>query len=341
MECNAELGQVYLVNVKNRQFKTMVVNASFKFFLLLFLVLLAGCNESGSEFNSSQAQDGSSEEQPFVIKPEIYGDPDIFDGPRIQFAMSAPGENRDTIWSIKTDGTDLRQAVDYELLYGDGSGGFIHPPVRSPDNRYIVLSVARGVEFIEKQLIDLKTNTKITFAEGGGIPLFQWNADSNEIFFHMDKNLWRYHVEQKTMTKEVKIGYQGTYYLRDKDQFFVVQKDGFELFDRKGKSIRKVVLNTKWGLKEWHQLSADGELFVYNQKRGIKSYVIKTAYPSDIILDTKLRGDLGSFSKNGKQIYFRHGGFIATLDVPTGEPSKLYSSPDGFGSISGVSLINY
>ncbi|WP_250654792.1 hypothetical protein [Alkalimarinus coralli] len=340
MDCNAKLGQVYLVNVKNRQFKTMVVNASLKFFLLLFLVLLAGCNESGSESNSAQVQDEVSEEKPFVIKPEIYGDPYIFDGPRIQFAMSAPGEKRDTIWSIKTDGTDLRQAVNNQRLRGETDAVFNHPPVRSPDNRYIAISMMTS-EGLEKQLIDLKSNTKITFAKGGGIPLFQWTSDSKEVFFHMDQNLWRYHVDRKTMTKEVKIGYQGTYYLRDKDQFFVVQKDGFEWFDRQGESIKKVVLNTKWGLKEWHQLSADGELFVYNQKRGIKSYVIKTAYPSDIILDTKFRGDLGSFSKNGKQIYFRHGGFIATLDVPTGEPSKLYSSPDGFGSISEITLFNY
>ena len=148
------------------------------------LLALAGCDKNAPESNSSHLQDDVSETKPFVIQSEIYGDPDIFDGPRIQFAMSAPGEKRDTVWSIKTDGTDLRQAVDYELLYGDGSGGFMHPPVRSPDNRYIVLSVARGVEFIEKQLIDLKTKTKITFAEGGGIPLFQWSADSKVIFFH-------------------------------------------------------------------------------------------------------------------------------------------------------------
>ena len=308
--------------------------------LFLTLFSLIGCFESRPEPGSSTPQDELSEEKPFVIQPEIYGDSDIFDGPRIQFAMKAPGENRRTIWSIKTDGTDLRQAVDYELLYGDGSGGFMDPPVRSPDNRYIVLSVSGKGSRIEKQLIDLKTKTKITFAEGGYKPHFSWSADSKEIFFHLEREFLVYQIENKTLTKLKNIGYQGTYYIRDKDQFFVVQKDGFEWFNRQGESIKKVELNTKWGLKEWHQLSADGELFIYHQKRGARSYVINTNNPSKIILDTKFRGYLGSFSKSGEQIYFRHGGFIAILDILTGEPSKLYSSPDEFGAVSGISLIN-
>ncbi|WP_250654793.1 hypothetical protein [Alkalimarinus coralli] len=308
--------------------------------VLLMLLNLSGCFEDRSESSSSQAQDGSSEEQPFVIKPEIYGDPDIFDGPRIQFAMKAPGENRRTIWSIKTDGTDLRQAVNNQRLRGETDAVFNHPPVRSPDNRYIAISMMTS-EGLEKQLIDLKSNTKITFAKGGGIPLFQWTSDSKEVFFHMDQNLWRYHVDRKTMTKEVKIGYQGTYYLRDKDQFFVVQEDGFEWFDRQGESIRKVVLNTKWGLRKWHQLSLSGRRFLYTQSRDEYWYIVDTEAPYKIIYKRNDGVyDASTFSKTGEFLFVRSWGGIARLNIDTGETIKIYDSVRGLGGTAFYTLIN-
>lgn len=308
--------------------------------LLLMLLNLSGCNESGSESNRSQTLDEPPENKPFIIQPEIYGDPDIFDGPRIQFAMQAPSENRETIWSIKTDGTDLRQAVDYELLYGDGSGGFMDPPVRSPDNRYIVLSVSGEGSRIEKQLIDLKTKTKITFAEGGYKPHFSWSADSKEIFFHLERSFLVYHIENKTLTKLKNIGYQGTYYIRGKDQFFVVQEDGFEWFDRQGKSIKKVVLNTKWGLKEWHQLSPSGRLFSYYQRRGLNSYLIDTETPDLIILTSKHRIGKGVFSENEDKIYFYHNG-ISEFFVKNKEVKTIFVPPDGFYLGARMTLINF
>ena len=308
--------------------------------LFLTLFSLIGCFESRPEPGSSTPQDELSEEKPFVIQPEIYGDSDIFDGPRIQFAMKAPGENRRTIWTIKTDGTDLRQAVNNQLLRGDTDAVFNHPPVRSPDNRYIAISMMTS-KGLEKRLIDLKTNTKITFAEGGGIPLFQWTSDSKEVFFHMDQNLWRYHVDRKTMTKEVKIGYQGTYYIRDKDQFFVVQKDGFEWFDRQGKSIKKVVLNTKWGLKEWHQLSLDGSRFLYTQSRGEYLYIVDTKAPHDIIYKRNDGvSDASTFSKSGEYLFFRSWGGIARLNIDSGDTVKIYDSVRGLGGTAYYTLIN-
>ena len=306
--------------------------------LLSISLILTGCFDSANEAPTNKKA-GELQDQPYVIKPEIYGDSDIFYSPRIQFSMRAPDESRQTIWSIKTDGSDLRQAVDYDLLYGDGSGGYIHPPVRSPDNRYIVLSVARGVTSLEKQLIDLKTKTKITFAKGGGIPLFQWSADSKEVFFHMDHNLWRYHVDNKTMTKEVKVGYQGTYYLKGKDQFFVVQEDGFELFNRLGESVRKVVLNTKWGLREWHQLSASGSLFSYDQRRALGSFLIDTENPEQIILKTSHHISRGIFSEKEDLIYFFLNG-ITSLNVSSGKEEQVFYPPTGFRLRSRMTLIN-
>jgi len=120
----------------------------------------------------------------FEIKEEIYGDPDIFDSPRIQFAHSDPEkENCDSIWSIKTDGTDLRRVLSNTQLSPEGDAIIMDTPRRSSDNRYICLTLDDTSNGFHKVVYDLKTGKRDVIIRHGKSKGFGWMNDSRTVVF--------------------------------------------------------------------------------------------------------------------------------------------------------------
>ena len=60
----------------------------------------------------------------YELKTEQWNDPEVLSTPRVQFVWAAPDtpEEDDAIWSMRTDGTDLRQVVSPERRWQFGSG---------------------------------------------------------------------------------------------------------------------------------------------------------------------------------------------------------------------------
>lgn len=105
---------------------------------------------------------------------EDINDASSYDLPRFQFAWASNGDRYNLqIWSMKTNGTDLR------LVVPDTKADDIVLIRRSPNLRYVAWIERRT----RKYVYDLKTGVK-TRLIGGGSPGMAWSEDSRYLYFH-------------------------------------------------------------------------------------------------------------------------------------------------------------
>ncbi|MCG7495259.1 Tricorn protease domain-containing protein [Vibrio sp. Of7-15] len=95
-------------------------------------------------------------------------------------------EARDKIWSIKTDGTDLR-------LVTDDFNGSVRVMRRSPDNRYLAYAYGHS-DGMFKILFDLKTQTSTVLGQSRGKDMFLWAEDSSYVYFADNRSYWKYDI---------------------------------------------------------------------------------------------------------------------------------------------------
>ncbi|AUI88113.1 hypothetical protein BS333_17265 [Vibrio azureus] len=108
---------------------------------------------------------------------EDIEDPSSYDLPRFQFAWSTDDNRYNLrIWSMKTDGTDLRLVVPESDVDG------IELIRRSPNLRYVSW-VDRASS---KYVYDLKTQQQ-TRLPGGARPGMVWSSDSRYLYFQTSK----------------------------------------------------------------------------------------------------------------------------------------------------------
>lgn len=132
-----------------------------KYFLLVIYasLLLAGCGDGviPAKFIGTDSNFDMYEVH-FQDKSEQWNDPDILAHPRAQFFWQAPGREITTIWSMRLDGTDLRETVDAQLMNTPTPGGYASrmPVQRSPSGRYLAIHRAIGANH-QRRIIDLET----------------------------------------------------------------------------------------------------------------------------------------------------------------------------------------
>ena len=131
-----------------------------------------------------------------------------YDMPRLQFTKETDPMELERIWSIKIDGTDLRQVVNYDTLYKtyeDQAGLDILS--RSPNNRYIVMTF-RNKDMRHHNIViyDLKTKkmTRLPTDDvtGYGGYYYNWKPDSSGFFFSLSSNTY-FHSLVTGKTKEL------------------------------------------------------------------------------------------------------------------------------------------
>jgi len=148
-----------------------------RIFYLLFLTLLTACTEDPPikvkvDVKEPEAKQITEESTwPKEIRKEVFGDEEMNSTPRIQFLAALLDEKRElSIWSMKLDGSDRRLAVhDSEI-----DGSVLHLPIRSPNNRYIALSL--GADIFYRAIYDLKEKKMIKIVNGGGVPWFKYQS---------------------------------------------------------------------------------------------------------------------------------------------------------------------
>ncbi|MFW9684219.1 Tricorn protease domain-containing protein [Vibrio parahaemolyticus] len=132
----------------------------------------------------------------FIFKAKEWPREDLtnegsYDLPRVVFRWdNARNEakdhynQRDKVWSIKTDGTDLR-------LVADEFVGKVRLMRVSPNNRYLALAYSAS-EGMFKVIKDLKTGEYIELGRSRGYPEFLWAEDSSYLYYVDKFKDWKY-----------------------------------------------------------------------------------------------------------------------------------------------------
>ena len=108
---------------------------------------------------------------------EDLNDPSSYDLPRFQFAWandSGDYEGGIKIWSMKTDGTDLRLVTDVTTNLNA-----VRHVGRSPNNRYAVWGTSGGTQSV----YDLKTGKATEISAIASPDNFLWSEDSRYLYF--------------------------------------------------------------------------------------------------------------------------------------------------------------
>ncbi|MUK78788.1 hypothetical protein GNP84_18050 [Aliivibrio fischeri] len=129
---------------------------------------------------------------------EDLSNADSYDLPRVDFRWNngdfvsasasekAIYESYDKVWSIKTDGTDLR-------LVTDDFSGDVRIMRRSPNNRYLAYSYAsRTSGGTDKVVFDVQTQKSTLLGTDLGHSQFLWAEDSSYLYFEDRAKYWKY-----------------------------------------------------------------------------------------------------------------------------------------------------
>ncbi len=215
--------------------------------LLLSIITLTACgDEQGNNQNNETKQpvvqeaESAKSEYPAEPRVEVYGDKTIWSTPRIQFLGKIEGEEKSSIWSMRLDGSDRRRAASADLLF---NGYIAHKPVRSPNNRYIAVSMSKSGEADFRAIIDLKEQVSWKIHEGYGYPHFNFSSDSSTLYFTSKGVSRSYSLETKQMGKAPAVPSNGYFLLADDKTFLGLQHDGYWLYNLQGKILKKVVLD--------------------------------------------------------------------------------------------------
>ncbi len=309
---------------------------------LLVSMLLAstGCkkNPAESEPNSRNASRAKRpwEKPPKVYPLEAYGDPKIFDMPRLQFRWCPHESEKNGIWSIKVDGTDLRRVLPNGLLYTNGHS-ISATPVRSPDNRYLIVSMFSDGPIL-KELFDLKTMTVKTIATGGFKPNFQWTPDSKRIIFVLDGWIKEYNLETGELTGRKMMRGKGFYLTKDGKKFYAVTSKGFDIYSFQGKLLKSVEFTEEID-RMFHTVSLDGKYFLYNDYP--KTYIVKTDDPKEIIFvdEDQWRYRFAVFDPGNEYFYYAPG-TVEKVNIQTKEKEIVFNGDSDY-SAGDLTLINY
>ncbi len=209
---------------------------------------------------------------------EDLSNADSYDLPRVDFRWDngeftnassdekAIYEARDKIWSIKTDGTDLRLVTDFLDVVPPrphNRAVTVKMMRRSPNNRYLAWS-----NNVEKVIFDLETQESIVLGTDRGHSQFLWAEDSSYLYFEDRSKYWKYELATGKTTQmdddfhfsEVGVIYGGKRY--------VVSDYGIVVFNESNnKRLYSIGLSTA----EEDKLAAKNISLSYDRKYFLKS----------------------------------------------------------------------
>ncbi|GAA67290.1 hypothetical protein [Pseudoalteromonas sp. BSi20429] len=240
------------------------VRSSAMILLSITTLLLTGCGEESNPPAKQVVEEQPSRfskdkrtyrhsyhpEWPKEVRNEVYGDKETFSTPRILFNAKVEWMKRKTLFSARMDGSDRRRIIPETAFEGRGLIGS-HTPKRSPDNRYIALSMDTTEHGFTRELWDTKTQQFILMSKGYGHAHFNWTKDSENVIFYASGKHYNYHVPTKALTERPIIYSNGLYLLPDGKTFLADKKNKYWLHDFNGDVIEKVDLgfNTQFTMQ--------------------------------------------------------------------------------------------
>ena len=250
--------QTHTIPLSDR-IQTMMTCRLIFLILLIFALVLTGCKK---EPQSVPEEEYGKPEPVFQVIPEDINNADSYDQPRIQFVWQGPNREKPEIWSIKIDGTDLRLAADKDLLYQGETRdlNFAVYPVRSPDNRYILVHFTSMSMPYRIHLIDLKEKTN-KFILDCQIWHAPWVGDSQSFFCNFDHRLKRVYFKSGKVKELNEILGSHIFVLQNSEHIVQMEEDGFKILDFNGKEIRYEKLGRIRDII--HNISKNGKYIMY------------------------------------------------------------------------------
>ena len=236
-------------------------------------MMITGCDHSSRDYypDPNEKTNTVTEPAPFKYLPyhktipyEDLSDPAFYKDDRLQFMWTPEGEKMEALWSMKLDGSDVRKVIDSDKLFFGGTWTFLHPPVRSPNRRYLAYLNLADEVWSGKVIYDLKTGERIQLIEGGTAPYFNWSPDSRYLFFYNDFKFYRYEIEKRQLveTKEF-IESHGIYTLDDNKTILAVNREGISYHDYDGQLIDKKEFYLTISQRDFHAATRTGDYLVY------------------------------------------------------------------------------
>jgi len=303
-----------------KPFLTPLLTKSFSRSAVIMLLsvatlLLTGCGEEPNPPAKQVAEEQPSRfskdklayrhsyhpEWPKEVRNEVYGDEETFSTPRILFRAEVEWIGIETLFSARMDGSDRRRIIP-ESVFTSKNMVDGHKPVRSPDNRYIAISMYNNELGYTREIWDAKTQQFIFMSKGYGYAHFNWTKDSENVIFYASGKHYNYHVPTKKLTERPIIYSNGLYLLPDGKTFLAHKKNEYWLHDFNGDVIEKVDLgyNNHFSMLSF-KVSPFGD-YIYFLSEGLgasQNYWINLSDPSKrIILPRKADAYFFSDKKN-------------------------------------------
>lgn len=257
-----------------------------------------GCSDDSSIQNTAQSIEQPAKNSKLDDSVEIEKQPDYkeisiteffdtpiedinnessYDMPRIQFLFSPQKSQWDQLWSVKIDGTDLREVIPYNDFYAPERDATLirGVPIRSPNNQYVVMMrerMSKGAKLAV--MYDIKTREWTEISPRSG-ETFSWLPDSSGFCLKHADNFYTYDIASKKLTPIDKricgLGANkrpdGTYLTKSYDGNFGNSLD-FSILDSNFKEVDSFNLQTteKFTTINFKALDINGDVMLY-QKR--------------------------------------------------------------------------
>lgn len=284
----------------------------------------------------------------YDFKEEKWNDPEVLDAPRLQFGWRAPEDGgKKSVWSMRLDGSDLRQVVSAELISKAFEGTFhnSYPIERSPNNRYVAIAGTMCHECAKRRIIDLETKEIIELPNGSNVADFQWMPDSKSIVFnaeglvHFNLETRKGHYINKRFRNDNR---WGTWYLLEGGKKIIASIDsvGYVYDFDSGKLLEKI--------ENWYGAPEQGDKVSYDKKYMIVSFLKDYSW-TEFEQPTKSLGGAGealssdyAFMTYGAPIYKKcsEGVEVRLLDVNKDVVYVLPNPNDYKGGARNITLYN-
>ena len=359
-----------LISVKNSPITPLLTKSFSRRAVIMLLsvatLLLTGCGEEPAPPAKQAVEEQPSRfskdkiayrhsyhpEWPKEVRNEVYGDKETFSTPRILFKANIEWMEQTTLFSARMDGSDRRRIIP-ETAFNDKWMVGLHKPERSPDNRYIALSMDTTEHGFTRELWDTKTQQFIFMSKGHGYAHFNWTKDSENVIFYASGKHYNYHVPTKKLTERPIIYSNGLYLLPDGKTFLAHKKNEYWLHDFNGDVIEKVDLgfNNHLSMRSF-KVSPFGD-YIYFVSEGLgaaQNYWINLTHPSKrLILPFDRDTYFFSWKKNkvmtwylkkteeamAKDGYF-YGTYFEEYDLITKEKKTILAEESNIWGMAGI-----
>ncbi len=315
--------------------------------LVIFLIIplfLGACSESVPPKLIKSKETYDKYEIHYEHQTEQWDDPDILSTPRLQFTWTKPGDHESEVglWSMKLDGTDLREVATPAELEGPEKGFYRSevPFVRSPDNRYVAY-VSRTETKYQRRILDLETRQVSIIADGPGPPNFQWFKGGRFLLYAGPGPMFQYNMQtkeiSKIVTRFVENGYMSNYQSYDQGNQLVWHDMEYTyFFDYDSGEVVKKVFDGNGTLTQDNQ-----HWLITDDSRSFGINVANLETPNEVLF--KLPRGMSSVSISaisGRDYIFSAGGRASIKRTRYDKAKIEYWSFPGDESVGNLSIYN-